>query len=121
VEIAKFPITFEHLAGLINMIDDGAINHTIANQQLFPAMLLQPEKAPRVLAEELNLIQQRDVAVIGSMVQQILDNNPNEVARFRNGEQKLQGFFMGLVMKASKGIADPKAATQVLIEKLNQK
>jgi aspartyl-tRNA(Asn)/glutamyl-tRNA(Gln) amidotransferase subunit B len=121
VEIAKFPITFEHLAGLINMIDDGAVNYTIANQQLFPAMLLQPEKAPRVLAEEFNLLQQRDFAVIGNIVQQILDNNPNEVARFRNGEQKLLGFFMGLVMKASKGIADPKAATQVLTEKINQK
>lgn len=121
VEIAKFPITFEHLAGLINMIDEGVINHTIANQQLFPAMLLQPEKAPKALASELNLIQQRDVAVIGNIVQEILDANPNEVARFRNGEQKLQGFFMGLVMRASKGVADPKAATEVLIEKLNQK
>jgi aspartyl-tRNA(Asn)/glutamyl-tRNA(Gln) amidotransferase subunit B len=121
VEIAKFPITFEHLAGLINMIDDGVINYTIANQQLFPAMLSQPKKAPDALAAELNLIQQRDIAVIGTIVQQILENNPNEVARFRNGEQKLQGFFMGLVMKASKGVADPKAATKVLIEKLNQK
>lgn len=121
VEMAKFPITFEHLAGLINMIDDGVISYTIANQQLFPAMLLQPQKAPDALANELNLIQQRDVAVIGNLVQQILDANPNEVARFRSGDKKLQGFFMGLVMRASKGIADPQAATQVLLEKLNQK
>lgn len=121
VEMAKFPITFEHLAGLINMIDDGVISYTIANQQLFPAMLLQPDKAPNALANELNLIQQRDVAVIGNIVQQILDANPNEVARFRGGDKKLQGFFMGLVMRASKGIADPQAATQVLLEKLNQK
>jgi aspartyl-tRNA(Asn)/glutamyl-tRNA(Gln) amidotransferase subunit B len=54
-------------------------------------------------------------------VQQILDANPAEVARFRKGEKQLQGFFMGLVMKASKGIADPKAATQVLIDKLQPK
>lgn len=121
VEMAKFPITFEHLAGLINMIDDGVISYTIANQQLFPAMLLQPDKAPNALANELNLIQQRDVAVISNIVQQILDANPNEVARFRGGDKKLQGFFMGLVMRASKGIADPQAATQVLLEKLNQK
>ena len=84
-------------------------------------MLAQPTKAPDALAAELNLIQQRDVAVIGNLVQQILDANPNEVARFRSGDKKLQGFFMGLVMRASKGIADPQAATQVLLEKLNQK
>jgi aspartyl-tRNA(Asn)/glutamyl-tRNA(Gln) amidotransferase subunit B len=120
VEMAKFPVTFEHLAGLIAMIDEGVINYTIANQQLFPAMLQHPAKGPKALAEELNLIQQSDVGVIGTIVQQILDDHPNEVKRFRNGEKQLQGYLMGLVMKASKGIADPKTATQILIEKLHK-
>ncbi len=121
MEMAKFPVTFESLAGLIKLIDDGVINHTIASQQLFPAMLQQPDKGAEILAKELNLIQQSDVSVIGNIVDDILQAHPTEVQRFRDGEKQLQGFFMGLVMKASKGIADPKAATQVLLDKLQTK
>ncbi|CAN5344113.1 Asp-tRNA(Asn)/Glu-tRNA(Gln) amidotransferase subunit GatB [soil metagenome] len=121
VEMAKFPITFENLARLIRLIDEGKINHTIANQQLFPAMLQAPDIGPEALAKALNLIQQRDETVIGNIIKDILQAHPNEVKRYNNGEKQLQGFFMGLVMKASKGIADPKTATQILIEKLQTK
>lgn len=120
-EMANFPVTFGHLAELIALIDAGTINYTIANQQLFQAMLQKPAESPKALAETLNLIQQNNVDTIATIVQQIIDANPAETARFRKGEKQLQGFFMGLVMKASKGVADPKTATTVLLEKLNQK
>lgn len=120
VEIEDFPISTSQLAKLIDLIDSGKVSHSAASQKLFPAMLEKPSEAPDKLAEDLNLIQQSDENVIADIIDEVIANNPKEAERFKNGEQKLQGFFMGQIMKSSKGKADPKAATKLLIEKLNQ-
>lgn len=118
VDMSVFPISATQLANLISLVDEGKVSHSVASQKLFPAMLVSPDKAPAALAEEMNLIQQSDVGFIEDIVDQVIAANPAEAERFRNGERQLQGFFMGQLMKASKGKADPKAASKVLIEKL---
>lgn len=120
VEMHEFPISTDKLAMLIQLIDDGKVSHSAASQKLFPAMITNPEAKPEDLATELNLIQQSDVSVINDIIDQVIAANPNEAERLKNGEMQLQGFFMGQVMKASKGKADPKAASKLLTEKLNQ-
>ena len=70
------------------------------------------------MAERLGLVQVSDQGALGGWVDEVLAAYPAEVARFRGGETKLMGFFVGQVMKRSKGKADPKGVQPVLQEKL---
>jgi Asp-tRNA(Asn)/Glu-tRNA(Gln) amidotransferase B subunit len=73
---------------------------------------------PRAIAESLGLVQVADSGVVAGWVSEVLASHPTEVSRYRNGETKLIQFFLGQVMKASRGKADPKLAQRVLEEKL---
>ena len=75
---------------------------------------------PRTVAESLGVVQVADTNVLGTWVDEVLGAHPGEVARFQGGETKLMAFFVGQVMKASKGKADPKLAPQVLEERLRK-
>jgi aspartyl-tRNA(Asn)/glutamyl-tRNA(Gln) amidotransferase subunit B len=66
----------------------------------------------------LNLIQDSSEDSIGGFIDEVIRLNPNEVERFKNGEKQLIGFFMGQLMKVSKGKADPKVANALMREKL---
>jgi aspartyl-tRNA(Asn)/glutamyl-tRNA(Gln) amidotransferase subunit B len=69
-------------------------------------------------AEKLGLVQVSDQAALTTWVEEVLAAHPKEVARFRAGENKLMAFFVGQVMKRSKGKADPKAVQPVLQSRL---
>jgi len=73
---------------------------------------------PRNVAEALGLVQVADAGVLAGWVSDVLASQPQEVARYRSGETRLLQFFVGQVMKASRGKADPKLAQRVLEEKL---
>lgn len=118
VDIEKFPLTPETIASLIKTIDDGKISSTVASQKVFPKLLETPEKSPLQIAEELNLIQDSDEDSIKEYILQVIEQHPSEVERYRNGEKKLTGFFMGQLMKVSKGKADPKASNQLMRQML---
>ncbi len=118
LEIEQFPISQEQLAALIKLIDDGKVSSTVASQKIFPALLENPSKNPLTIAEELNVIQESDENSILQYIQQVIDQNPAEVQRYRDGEKQLTGFLMGQLMKLSKGKADPKASNQLLREQL---
>lgn len=81
-------------------------------------MVAHPDAGPMVLAEQHDLLQDDSEDSIMEFVNQVLDANPAEVERYRSGEKKLMGFFMGQLMKISKGKAEPKMATSALREKL---
>jgi aspartyl-tRNA(Asn)/glutamyl-tRNA(Gln) amidotransferase subunit B len=114
VDIEAFPIDALKIADVIRLIDSGKISHSAASQKLFPALLSQPTANPAELSEQLNLLQDSSADAIKSFIQQVIDENPNEVERYRNGEKQLTGFFMGQLMKISKGKADPKAANELM-------
>ena len=117
VDIAAFPITADRIAALISMIDEGKISNSVAAQRVFP-VLFESQETPLAIAERLNLIQSSDSSVIEGFIQTVIENNPNEVARYRGGEKQLIGFFMGQLMKVSAGKADPKASNALLRQKL---
>lgn len=117
-EIAEFPISASQMAALVNLIDDGKVSSTVASQKIFPAMIADPAKQPLAIAEELNLIQDSDADSIKGYIQQVIDENTNEVERYRNGEKQLVGFLMGKLMKVSQGKADPKQANQLMRDML---
>jgi aspartyl-tRNA(Asn)/glutamyl-tRNA(Gln) amidotransferase subunit B len=119
MEIEDFPITPNKLAELIQLIEEGKVSHSVASQKIFPELVKQPEQAPLALAESMNLIQESDADSIKAFIQEVMVSNPNEVERYRNGEKQLVGFFMGQLMKVSKGKADPKASNQLMREMLD--
>lgn len=119
IEIGQFPISAVRIAELIHLIDEGKISHSVASQRIFPLLAESPSKTPLQIAEENNLIQQSDEGSLVAFVEQIIRNNPNEVQRYKSGEKQLVGFFMGQLMKISKGKADPKVSNQILRKMLD--
>ena len=117
MDIQHFPMAPARIAALIELIDQGKVSSSIASQRIFPAML-NSEKSPLELAEEMNLIQSSDQSVILGYIDQVIEQNAAEVSRYRNGEKQLIGFLMGQLMKVSGGKADPKAANGLLRQKL---
>ena len=114
VDIEAFPLSPSKIASVIQLIDSGKISHSAASQKLFPALIKEPTADPAHLSEQLNLMQDSSADAIMTFIQQVIDENPNEVERYRNGEKQLTGFFMGQLMKISKGKADPKAANELM-------
>jgi len=112
--IAQFPIAGPQLAALIQLIEDGKVSNTAAYQNLFPAMIAKPAQAPLALAESLNLIQTSDGDFLQKIAAEILAQFPDKVKEYQKGKKGLIGFFMGELMKRSKGKADPKVGTGIL-------
>jgi aspartyl-tRNA(Asn)/glutamyl-tRNA(Gln) amidotransferase subunit B len=114
----KFEVEPARLAGLIGLVKDGVVSLQAAKRVY--TELPSGSEAPRALAERLGLIQVGDVDALGRWVDEVLAACPGEVERFRAGESKLLGFFVGQVMKKSQGKADPKGVQPVLLEKLKR-
>ncbi|MCB0584248.1 MAG: Asp-tRNA(Asn)/Glu-tRNA(Gln) amidotransferase subunit GatB [Phaeodactylibacter sp.] len=118
IGIDAFPAGHPHLAAFIQLIDEGKVASAVAYQHIFPVMAAEPERSPLEIARSLNLIQTSDENLLEKLVDDALAGNPAEVERYRKGKKGLIGFFMGEVMKASKGKADPKVVGKLLREKL---
>ena len=106
------------LAQLVALVKGGTLSHQAA-KRVFGEMAAKGGGGdPRTIAESLGVIQVADATVVTGWVTDVLGAHPTEVARYKNGEVKLMPFFLGQVMRASKGKADPKLAQRVLEEKL---
>jgi aspartyl-tRNA(Asn)/glutamyl-tRNA(Gln) amidotransferase subunit B len=114
------PVRPESLAGLIDLVSDGTVSYTAAAQKLFPALIGQRNKAPRQLAEELNLIQESDENALQPIVDSVIREFPLKVEEYKKGKKAIVTMFMGEVMKRSKGKADPRVASQMIQKKLNE-
>jgi aspartyl-tRNA(Asn)/glutamyl-tRNA(Gln) amidotransferase subunit B len=120
LEIEDFPIAAEKIAQLIQLIEEDKINNSVATQKVFPFLVKNPERNPIEIAESNGWITKTDSSEIENVIINIFKNNPDEFERFKNGEKKLTGFFMGQVMREMKGAADPKTTTQLLNKLANE-
>jgi aspartyl-tRNA(Asn)/glutamyl-tRNA(Gln) amidotransferase subunit B len=111
-EITRFRVRPADLAQLLNLVRDGTISHT-AGKRVFARMIETGQPAAQVAADD-GLLQVGDESAIAAWVDEVLAEHPEEAARFRAGEKKLQGVLVGFVMKKSKGSADPKRVNQLL-------
>ena len=118
IQLNDLPIPIEKLTEFIQLIEDGKISRSIAYQRLFPAMFNQPGKEALALAQELNLLQNKDEGFLEKIIDEVLSKNPDKVKAYKNGKKGLIGFFMGQVMRASGGKAEPKTAKVLVEEKL---
>jgi len=103
-----------YIGELIKLIDENKISHSLASQKVFPKMIEHPAESPSSIAEKYNWISQSNEDDLSTVIVQIFKDNPEETKRFKEGEKKLTGFFMGQIMKATKGTADPKLTAKLI-------
>jgi aspartyl-tRNA(Asn)/glutamyl-tRNA(Gln) amidotransferase subunit B len=116
-EIATCQIKAEDLGALIRLIDDQTISGKIAKDVF--AEMFASGKAPNVIVKEKGLVQITDTSAIEKVVEEVIAAHPKEAESFRAGKVQLIGFFVGQVMKASGGKANPKAVNEILKAKLS--
>lgn len=117
LDITQSPIDEKALAGLLNRIEDNTISGKIA-KTVFEAMFDGQGDADTII-EKQGLKQVTDTGAIAKVIEQVLADNPEQLTAYKNGQEKLFGFFVGQVMKASQGKANPQQVNQLLKEKLS--
>jgi aspartyl-tRNA(Asn)/glutamyl-tRNA(Gln) amidotransferase subunit B len=116
-ETGRFPVAAPALAALAALVRDGTVSHQAA-KRIYGELAHGASGDPRGIAERLGLVQVSDQGALAGWVDEVLAAHPAEVARFRGGEAKLMGFFVGQVMKRSQGKADPKGVQPLLQARL---
>lgn len=116
VEELKFNVS--QITKLIKMLDEETISSKIA-KQVFEQMCLTG-KDPKQIVEETGLVQISDASVILPIIDEIISKNPDNVEKFKEGNTKLLGFFVGQVLKNTGGKANPKVVNELVAQQLNQ-
>ena len=117
-DISASPISAEAMGGLLKRIADNTISGKIA-KQVFEAMWAGEGTADEVI-EKQGLKQITDPAAIEAMIREVITNNPKQHEQYQGGQEKLFGFFVGQVMKASQGKANPAAVNKLLKQILSE-
>jgi aspartyl-tRNA(Asn)/glutamyl-tRNA(Gln) amidotransferase subunit B len=112
LSILKSPVSAKNLAKLINSIKSGEISGRIA-KEVFEHMANSGDD-PKKIIESKGLKQQSDPKKLEKIIKEILEKNLNNVEKYKSGKEKLFGFFVGEVMKASKGKANPQLVNKIL-------
>lgn len=114
--LACWPLAASNLAQMVQMIDQGKISGKIA-KTVFEAML-DSNKGPQQIVGEKGLEQLSDLGSIEAAIDQVLAANPKQIAQYQSGNDKVFGFFVGQIMKATQGKANPQKVNEILREKL---
>ncbi|HEX8128574.1 MAG TPA: Asp-tRNA(Asn)/Glu-tRNA(Gln) amidotransferase subunit GatB [Pyrinomonadaceae bacterium] len=112
------PVAAEELGALVRLIDEGKISGKQGKEVLVE--MFASGKSAAVIIEEQGLAQVSDAGEIGRIVDEVIASSPKQLEQYRAGKETLFGFFVGQVMKASKGKANPKLVNEVLQEKLGK-
>ena len=116
--LAESGFTPEHLTSLLKLVIDGEISNKIAKDVFMKAF--DEGKAPVEIVKEEVLQQISDTGSLEPMIQEIIDNNPKSVADYKAGKKKALGFFVGQVMKATKGQANPGVVNKMIVDLLDK-
>ncbi len=116
VELSESPVTAEMLGGLVKRIADNTISGKIA-KQVFAAMWEGEGSADEII-EAKDLKQSTDTGAIEAVIDEIIAKNPSQAEELRSGKDKMMGFFVGQVMKATQGKANPAQVNQLLKQKI---
>jgi aspartyl-tRNA(Asn)/glutamyl-tRNA(Gln) amidotransferase subunit B len=116
LELSEAPIDAGKLGGLIDLIEDKTISGRIA-KEVFEEMWESGASAADIV-DQKGLKQITDEGAIEAIVAQVIADNPDQVAKFKAGNEKLIGWFVGQVMKATQGKANPALVNQILKQKL---
>lgn len=117
ISITDFKLSPENLGKLINLIDSNIISGKIA-KEVFPEML-KSNVDPEIIVKEKGLIQITDSSEIEKAIDEIISQNEKQVEEYKSGKDKVFGFFVGQVMRATKGKANPQIVNDLLKQKLS--
>ena len=117
LEISESPVSSNNLSKLINLIKDGTISGKIA-KTIFEEMI-DGDKDPQTIVDQKGLKQESDPKALEEIINKVIKNNTSKVKEYKSGKEKLFGFFVGQVMKESKGKGNPQLINKILKEKLN--
>jgi aspartyl-tRNA(Asn)/glutamyl-tRNA(Gln) amidotransferase subunit B len=117
--LRDLPVTADRLAGLVALIESGKTSHTLASQQLFPLMVQETGTAEEI-AQRHGLLTEAATDAAEAAMRTAMERYPDKVAAYRAGNKGLLGLFMGEVMKATKGKADPRRANEAVKRMLEQ-
>jgi aspartyl-tRNA(Asn)/glutamyl-tRNA(Gln) amidotransferase subunit B len=115
--IEQSPISAAELSELLKLVQDDVISGKIA-KAVFDEMAATGKAAQQIVAQK-GLAQVSDTVALENAIDVVIAANPDEVARFKTGNKKLMGFFVGQVMKATQGKANPKLVNEILGKKLS--
>lgn len=118
--ISEFKLEPKKIADIIKLIDIGKISNSAASQKLFPVLVQSPQKDVEQLCKELDIFQESDVSGIEPIVKEVLGKLSDKVDEYKKGKKGLLGLFVGEIMKATKGKADPKVANELLRKELGE-
>ena len=116
LSLENSPISADQLGRLVDLISTNVINGKTAKDVF--AIMTETSKDPEVIVEENGLKQVTDTSAIEKIIDEILEGNPDNVAAYKGGKVNLMGWFVGQVMKQSKGTANPTIVNQILKDKL---
>mgnify|MGYP001137515426 FL=1 len=117
ISIQDSPVSAHMMGELLDNIESGKISNRLA-KDIFEDMC-ETGKNPNLIIEEKGLSQISDEGEIEKLVDEVLNNNPENIEKYKNGKTKLLGFFVGEVMKLSKGKANPGTLNKLLKKKLD--
>ncbi|MCP8969847.1 Asp-tRNA(Asn)/Glu-tRNA(Gln) amidotransferase subunit GatB [Ectobacillus ponti] len=118
-ELAELPLTSASLAGMIQLIENGTISSKIAKQVF--AELIENGGDPETIIKEKGLVQISDEGALLQAITEALDKFPQSIEDYKSGKAKAVGFFVGQVMKATKGQANPQLVNKLLLEELQKR
>lgn len=121
ITIQKFELKPAKIAEIIKLIDDGKVSNTAAAAKLFPELIANPTASAEDIAKKLDLIQNSNSEDLQGFIDSVLEKFPAKVDEYKGGKVGLLGMFVGEVMKASKGKADPKLLNTLVKETLDKK
>ena len=114
--VSESPVSPERLVSLLKLVDDGTVSLKVA-REIFPE-LYASKKSPEQIVQEKGLTQVSDEGALEKMIREVIAKNPAQVAQYRGGKEQVLGFFVGQVMKASGGKANPGKVNELLKRKL---
>ena len=115
--IKETPISSKNLAKLIDLIKNNTISGRIAKEVF--ELMLKDNRDPKAIVEEKGLVQESNVGELEKIIEKVLKDNADKVAEYKSGKDKLFGFFVGSVIKESKGKANPALVNDLLKKKLS--
>ena len=118
LDIKNSPVSPKNLSSLINTISSGEISGKIA-KKVFELMVESGEEPSKIIKAK-DLKQQSNPKELEKIIIKVLENNSDKVSEYKSGKEKLYGFFVGEIMKASSGKANPKLVNDILKEKLKK-
>ena len=116
-EITEILFTPKHLVNLLSLIEVGSTSTTMAKTTILDEVF-RSGKMPEVIVKEKGLVQISDTSEIEKAVDEVIAKNHKEVERFKAGDEKLLGFFVGQIMKLTKGKANPQIVNEIMKKKL---